>query len=48
MEKDAVCGMMVDPGTAPASSHYKEVAFYLCAKGCRIAFGKDPERYIGK
>jgi YHS domain-containing protein len=44
--KDLVCGMMIDPKTAAATSEYKGQTYYFCAKGCKVAFDKDPEKYI--
>lgn len=44
--KDVVCKMMVDPETAPAKTEYKGETYYFCAPGCRVAFEKDPERYL--
>ena len=46
--KDPVCGMMVDPKTAPAKSEYKGQTYYFCAPGCKTSFDKDPEKYLGK
>ncbi|HHS98235.1 MAG TPA: YHS domain-containing protein [Chloroflexi bacterium] len=46
MVKDPVCGMMVDPETAPAKMEYKGETYYFCAPGCKVAFEKDPERYL--
>lgn len=46
MVKDPVCGMMVDPKTAPAKSEYKGQTYYFCAPGCKVAFDRDPERYL--
>ena len=46
MAKDPVCGMMVDEKKAPATSEYKGQAYYFCAKGCKIAFDKDPEKFL--
>jgi Cu+-exporting ATPase len=46
MVKDPVCGMMVDPTTAPAKSEYKGKTYYFCAPGCKTAFEKDPEQYL--
>jgi Cu+-exporting ATPase len=46
--KDVVCGMMVDPQTAPAKSEYKGQTFYFCAKGCKVAFDKNPEKFLAK
>ncbi len=44
--KDLVCGMMIDPKTAAATSEYEGQTYYFCARGCKVAFDKDPERYI--
>ena len=46
MAKDPVCGMMVDEKKAPAKSEYKGQTYYFCAKGCKVAFDKDPEKYL--
>jgi len=46
MVKDVVCGMMVDPKTAAAFSQYRGTTFYFCSKGCKIAFDKNPGKYI--
>ncbi len=44
--KDVVCGMMVDPETAPAKTEYKGQTYYFCAPGCKAAFEKEPEKYV--
>lgn len=44
--KDVVCGMMVDPETAPAKSVYEGKTYYFCAPGCKAAFERDPEKYL--
>jgi Cu+-exporting ATPase len=44
--KDPVCGMMVDPNTAPARAEYRGQTYYFCAPGCKVAFEKDPEKYL--
>ena len=46
--KDPVCGMMVDPETAPAKSEYKGQTYYFCCPVCKTSFDKDPEKYLGK
>ncbi len=46
MVKDPVCGMMVDPKTAPAKTEYKGQTYYFCAPGCKVAFERDPDRYL--
>jgi YHS domain-containing protein len=38
--------MMVDPATAAASYDYKGKTYYFCAVGCKVAFEKNPERYL--
>lgn len=48
MAKDPVCGMEVDPATAAAKSEYKGQTYYFCAPGCKQAFDKDPEKYLGQ
>jgi YHS domain-containing protein len=40
--------MMVDPATAAASYEYGGKTYYFCAVGCKVAFEKDPERYLGE
>jgi len=44
--KDPVCGMMIDPQTAAATSEHKGKTYYFCARGCKAAFDKDPEKYL--
>lgn len=44
--RDVVCNMWVDPETAVAQSEYKGEPYYFCAKGCKIAFDENPEKYI--
>ena len=46
MVKDPVCGMMVDPEKAPAKTEYKGKTYYFCAPGCKVAFEKEPEKYL--
>lgn len=46
MALDVVCKMEVDPETAPAKSEYKGKTYYFCAPGCRVAFDRDPEKYL--
>ncbi|MFC1919850.1 YHS domain-containing protein [Chloroflexota bacterium] len=43
---DPVCKMGVDIETAPAKSDYKGQIYYFCARGCKIAFDKDPDKYL--
>jgi YHS domain-containing protein len=46
MERDPVCGMMVDPKTAAWKSEYKGSTYYFCAPGCKKDFDGDPEKYL--
>ena len=46
MVKDLVCGMMVDPDKAPAKTEYEGQTYYFCAPGCKVAFEKDPAKYL--
>jgi YHS domain-containing protein len=46
MAKDPVCGMTVDEKKAAAASEYKGKTYYFCAKGCKVAFDKAPEKYL--
>ncbi|WP_313670126.1 heavy metal translocating P-type ATPase [Sandarakinorhabdus sp.] len=44
--RDPVCGMMVDPHTAPHRSEHDGHAFYFCSAGCRAKFIADPVKYL--
>jgi len=46
MVKDLVCGMEVDEKTVKHKTTYQGETYYFCAPGCKIAFEKDPEKYI--
>lgn len=48
MAKDPVCGMEVEESKAAAKTEYKGVTYYFCAPGCKVAFDREPEKYIGK
>ena len=48
MAIDPVCGMEVDVHKAAAASEYKGKKYYFCAVGCKKAFDRDPEKYLGK
>jgi len=43
---DPVCGMNVPAGTERGGVLYKGRRYPFCAKICREAFEKDPERYL--
>ena len=46
MAFDPVCKMEVDPKTAAAEAEYQGQTYYFCAPGCKVAFEKDPEKYL--
>ena len=46
MERDVVCGMDVDPKTAPAQSDYSGKTYYFCAPGCKKQFDSDPTKFV--
>ncbi len=48
MAKDPVCGMDVDPKTAAGESDYQGTTYYFCSSGCKKAFDKEPQKYVGK
>jgi P-type Cu+ transporter len=48
MAVDPVCKMTVDPPRAAAQSNYKGQTYYFCAVGCKQAFDKEPEKYLGQ
>ncbi len=43
---DPVCGMTVDPSTAPESITIPGSTHHFCSTGCRDAFVADPDRYL--
>ena len=48
MERDPVCGMIIDDSTAAAKTRYKEITYYFCAPGCFRAFLNEPEKYLNR
>lgn len=46
MVKDPVCGMEVDPETAPGKSEYMGKEYYFCSLSCKLEFDRNPENYI--
>lgn len=44
--KDVVCGMMIEPATAAATTEYKGGTYYFCAAGCKQDFDANPEKYL--
>jgi YHS domain-containing protein len=48
MPQDPVCKMTVDESAAAATTEYKGKTFYFCAAGCKEAFEKEPDKYVGE
>ena len=44
--QDPVCGMTVEEGKEAAKSDYKGTTYYFCSRGCKVAFDKDPEKFL--
>ena len=45
MQKDPVCGMMVDEKKTKLSSTHEGKSFYFCSAACKTGFDKDPKKY---
>ncbi len=43
---DPVCGMKVSKKKAAAVSEYKGKTYYFCNPNCKMAFDREPERYL--
>jgi YHS domain-containing protein len=43
---DLVCGMTVPADRTSRPFQYEGETYYFCCPGCRVAFEKDPARYI--
>ena len=43
---DPVCGMSVDPASAPASTVHDGKTYYFCCPSCLQRFQADPGRYL--
>lgn len=46
MEKDPVCGMLVDPRQAAGQRAHQGKTYYFCSSDCLAKFDKMPERYV--
>jgi len=46
LHADPVCGMKVDPATAPGSE-VQGVGYYFCCERCKRTFDRKPHLYIG-
>jgi Cu+-exporting ATPase len=43
--RDVVCGMMIDPASAAATSVYRKETFYFCAPACKQRFDAEPDKF---
>ncbi len=47
VEIDPVCNMKVSIDNPPGGSHEHEgKTYYFCGPGCRVAFAKEPAKYL--
>lgn len=46
MEKDPVCGMLIDPASAAGERRYQGVVYHFCSPQCLQRFDADPRRYV--
>jgi Cu+-exporting ATPase len=46
MERDPVCGMMVDPTRAAAQVVHGDKTYYFCCAGCAGKFRAEPAKYL--
>ncbi len=46
--RDPVCGMMVNPETAPDRATNQGETYYFCSPECREKFVADPRRYVNE
>ncbi len=46
MQKDPVCGMMVDERKAKITSNRERKTIYFCSAACKTSFDKNPQKYI--
>ncbi len=42
MQKDPVCGMMVDEKKTKLTSKHEDKTFYFCSASCKTTFDKTP------
>ena len=44
---DPICKMDVDTANPPGGlSEYQGGTYYFCAPGCKVAFDREPEKYL--
>ena len=46
---DPICKMDVDTDNPPGGqSDYQGTTYYFCAPGCKVAFDKEPDKYLSE
>jgi len=46
---DPICKMDVDTDNPPGGqSEHDGTTYYFCAPGCKVAFDKEPEKYLAE
>ena len=46
---DPICKMDVDTDNPPGGqSEHEGTTYYFCAPGCKVAFDKEPEKYVSE
>ena len=46
---DPICQMDVDTDNPPGGrSEHNDRTYYFCAPGCKVAFDKEPEKYVSE
>ncbi len=43
---DLVCGMTVKESPTALKSEYQGTTYYFCSRGCKVAFEKNPGKYL--
>jgi len=46
LERDPVCGMMVEPARAAGKAEYNGTTYYFCNPRCEQRFGAEPEKFL--
>lgn len=46
MEKDPVCGMLIDPKQAAGQRTVQGQTYHFCSADCLAKFDKAPQRYL--
>jgi YHS domain-containing protein len=46
MATDLVCGMIVNPESAPAKTNYEGKEYSFCATYCKKVFDKNPQKFF--